>query len=142
MAALKRLLREAFAELTEHGGRLHALETASTFAAGGGWATGADLDPSAAAEITFMGAVEAAPALLLSRVRLHQTYSLSHPATALSGCSCAIVVCCALGGPVKGGNGIRGPQRQLAAYRLVIGQQSLLQLNGGNGSDSTSKDDV
>jgi len=76
VAALKRLLREVFAELTEHGGRLHALETASMSAAAGGWATGADWDPSAAAEITFMGAVEAAPALLLSRVRLHQTYSL------------------------------------------------------------------
>lgn len=66
--ALKRLLREAFAELTDHSGRLYTLERSAASGAGGGWATGADLDPSAAAEITFFGAIEAAPALVLSQV--------------------------------------------------------------------------
>lgn len=69
MSALKRLVREAFAELTDHGGRLHTLEQKGALqGGGGGWTVGADLAPLAAADITFVGAIEAAPALVLSEV--------------------------------------------------------------------------
>lgn len=76
MASLKRLVREAFAEVTDHGGRLHRLEQRAASGGSGGWTTGADLAPSAAADITFLGAVEVAPALVLSQVNRTRLFFL------------------------------------------------------------------
>lgn len=69
VASLKRLVREAFAEITDYGSRLHRLEQRAASGGSGGWTTGADLAPSAAADITLVGAIEVAPALVLSQGR-------------------------------------------------------------------------
>ena len=72
VAALKRLQREAFESLSEVSDRTFGLEKREQLRGGSssGWVVGSDLDPAAAAHVALAGAVEAAPAVLLSQVHL------------------------------------------------------------------------
>lgn len=75
VGALKRLQREVFESLSELADRTFKLEKADAMreADGGGggrrgWTAGADIAPEAAARVAVAGAVEVAPAALLSQV--------------------------------------------------------------------------
>ncbi len=79
VAALKRLQREAFESLSELSDRTFGLEKREELRGGGssGWVVGSDLDPAAAARVAVAGAVEAAPAVLLSQVHRQPEFKLS-----------------------------------------------------------------